>query len=533
MTLRTNYLQMKKEIYLVFLILTLTIGNGIGQITSLIRGPYLQLSTENSVYIRWRTDSVWDTKVNYGSSPDNLPAIVYNDSAVKEHIIQLTGLLNNTKYYYSIGSGTTPLQGDSSNYFWTHPPVGSTSPVRIWAIGDAGTNLPEQNRVRDAYYNYTGDTYTNVWLMLGDNAYPYGEDSDYQVNVFNNHYESMLKKTTAWTTAGNHEMYSSDAFAQTGPYFEIFTLPKNGEAGGISSLTEAYYSFNYANIHFACLESTTDSFRAAESNMLNWLKSDLAANTQHWTIVYFHHPPYSKGSHDSDTDMKLIEMRQNIVPVLESYGVDLVLTGHDHTYTRSHLIKGHFGLENTYDTTMLVNTGSEILSGKYFKSPPSYLGTVYVVCGVSGDAHHRTSPLWPHNAMHYSTNIQHGSMVIDVVNDTLNGKFLNDSNIISDQFTIVKHSFTSTSEFSEKYSHLKIFPNPAKSTITMQFTLSIKTDLVLRITNGMGQLIYMRELKKIAGEYNETIELSNYSRGIYFVEMITEKEHIYIKAVLN
>ena len=528
---------MKNEFYLALVILTLTLGEALGQMPLLTRGPYLQLSTENSVYIRWRTDSVCDAKVNYGNSPNNLTSIAYNDSAVTEHIIQLAGLLSNTKYYYSIGSGTTLLQGDSSNYFWTHPPVGSTSLVRIWAIGDAGTNLPEQNRVRDAYYNYTGDTYTNVWLMLGDNAYEFATDSDYQAGVFSNHYESMLKKTVAWATAGNHEIRTADSFNQTGPYYEIFTLPENGEVGGVSCNTEAYYSFNYANIHFVCLESATDLFRDSAGVMINWLKSDLAANTQHWTIVYFHHPPYSKGSHDSDTETELMEMRQNFVPVLESYGVDLVLTGHDHTYQRSHLIKGHYGLESTYDTTMLVNTGNEILSGKYFKSPPSFLGTVYLVCGVSGEAKHMTRPGWPHNAMYYSTNIQHGSMVIDVAGDTLNGKFLNDSNIISDQFTIVKQtmpdSSTSTLEFPEKNSHLKIFPNPANSSITVQFTLSIKTDLVLRLTNGIGQVIYMKELKKIAGEYNETIDLSKYSRGIYFVEMITEKEHIHKKAVLN
>ena len=55
-------------------------------------------------------------------------------------------------------------------------------------------------------------------------------------------------------------------------------------------------------------------------------------------IAYWHQPPYTKGTHDSDTEIMCIEMRQNIMPILEQYGVDLVLNGHSHGYERSYLI---------------------------------------------------------------------------------------------------------------------------------------------------------------------------------------------------
>ena len=51
--------------------------------------------------------------------------------------------------------------------------------------------------------------------------------------------------------------------------------------------------------------------------MWTWLHADLQANTADWTIAYWHHPPYSKGSHDSDDEDPLIEMRENFVPLLE------------------------------------------------------------------------------------------------------------------------------------------------------------------------------------------------------------------------
>ena len=55
--------------------------------------------------------------------------------------------------------------------------------------------------------------------------------------------------------------------------------------------------------------------------MLTWFELDLADTTQDWIIAYWHHPPYSKGSHDSDNpiglDPELVEMRENVVPILE------------------------------------------------------------------------------------------------------------------------------------------------------------------------------------------------------------------------
>ena len=155
-------------------------------------------------------------------------------------------------------------------------------------------------------------------------------------------YPEMLRKTVLWPAYGNHDGSAADAATNTGPYYDIFTLPKQAEAGGVASGTEAYYSFDYANIHFVELESY-ETDRSPTGPMLTWLQRDLAANTQPWVIVFFHHPPYSKGSHNSDTEIELIEMRQNALPILENFGVDLVLSGHSHSYERSFLLDSHYG----------------------------------------------------------------------------------------------------------------------------------------------------------------------------------------------
>ena len=89
--------------------------------------------------------------------------------------------------------------------------------------------------------------------------------------------------------------------------------------------------------------------------MYTWLNNDLMANTKKWTVCYFHHPPYSLGTHNSDTEFGMINMRQYYLPLLESYHGDLVLSGHSHVYERSYLLNGHYGLENTLTAGMIVN----------------------------------------------------------------------------------------------------------------------------------------------------------------------------------
>ena len=475
-----------------------TLASTSSSTVTVTRGPYLQQASTNSIFIRWRTNIATNSTVRFGTSATNLSISASNTTSSTEHIVQLTNLSPNTKYFYSIGSSTSVQAGDTGYYFYTHPTVGSTGPVRIWAIGDFGVGSTAQALVRDAYMNYSRNTHTNVWLWLGDNAYVSGLDNEYQTNVFNM-YPFQFRKWVCWPSTGNHDLYSANATSQTGAYFDSFTLPKNGEVGGVPSSTEAYYSFNYANIHFVCLESTDAPFRANGGAQLTWLANDLAANTQRWTIVYFHHPPYSKGSHDSDAEIELIEMRTNVVPILENYKVDLVLSGHSHAFERSYLLRGHFGNESTFNSsTMAVNAGSGASATPYIKSSPNFYGTVYAVCGVSGKISGTTTG-WPHNAMYYSTNSHYGSMIIDVVGDQLDCKFMSTSGTIRDQFTIQKSGNAPplSGEFASGLSRqlypsspifdLALFPNPVVYEATVQFNLDRPANILMEVYDMNGR----------------------------------------------
>lgn len=417
----------------------------------IVRGPYLQQGTPTSIVIRWRTDVPTDSAVKYGSAPGQLDRESKTKWKTTEHVIAIEGLSPSTKYHYAIGNAEKVLAGgDANHHFITSPPHGTRQPVRTWVIGDAGTasakgNVGLQAKVRDAYYKYTGARHTDVFLQLGDNAYSTGTDAEHQIAVFDM-YRDMLRKTVTWPTLGNHDAGSAASVTQSGVYYDIFTLPTLGQAGGMMSGTEAYYSFDYGNVHYLCLNSQ-DTDRSPNGAMATWIKHDLANTKQDWIIAYWHHPPYTKGSHDSNTERQLVEMRTNIVPILEANGVDLVLTGHSHSYERSFLLDGHYGTQDTLTAKMKLDggDGKPDGTGPYRKATLGkgvHEGAVYVVAGSSGkvsDKNEKSAKrgFLDHPAMLVSL-ARLGSMVLDVNGNRLDAIFLNEEGERLDYFTMIK-----------------------------------------------------------------------------------------------
>ncbi len=413
-------------------------------VPQLIRGPYLQVGTPRSIIIRWRTDLPDGSQVVCGTNLSSMTLTNNSGARVTEHQVLVTNLEPDTLYYYAVGSADRMLAGfDTTCYFRTHPLPGTPKPLHIWVIGDAGTKDANQQAVRNAFYTLNGTNFVDAWLQLGDNAYASGTDSEYQLAVFNM-YPSLLRRTVTWPTMGNHETYSTDANGLYA-YVNIFSMPTQGEAGGIASRTKLYYSYDVGMAHFICLDSMTSS-RAAAGPMATWLREDLAATTNRWLIAYWHHPPYSKGSHNSDTEAELIEMRQNLLPILEAGGVDLVLCGHSHSYERSYLLKGHYGLSTTLAAAMVLNGGSGRETngaGAYVKpenftgNPIGNQGAVYAVAGSSGQT---SGGSLNHPAMFISLNVL-GSMVLDITTNRLDAIFLRETGATNDWFTIIKTNY--------------------------------------------------------------------------------------------
>ncbi|HHO59610.1 MAG TPA: metallophosphoesterase family protein, partial [Thiotrichales bacterium] len=288
------------------LILILVIAYGIGRFTvvyidSLVvgeRAPYFQQQSDHSIVVRWTTERHSLGVVRYGEDPAYLEFLAIEASPEKDHSVKLTGLKPDTRYYYKVGDIDGFIETDLSLHWFTTSPVpGSKKATRIWAIGDSGEPGEVATQVRDAMYQWVsqhpreGRAPVDVWLALGDNAYRSGSNDQFQAALFDA-YPRLLRNTVLWPVYGNHD-------ARRWTYFRIFDLPEQAEAGGVASDTEHYYSFDYADVHFIVLDSQ-DGDTAADSEMLDWLRRDLAENRRNWVIAAFHHPPYTKGSHDSD-----------------------------------------------------------------------------------------------------------------------------------------------------------------------------------------------------------------------------------------
>jgi hypothetical protein len=431
-----------------------------------MRLPFLQKAAPTTMTVNWRTRDPGDTLIRYGQDPANLDQILTGTSApaplifttgpneiITDHSVTLSGLTPATKYFYQIASDNSPAPASDLEQFFTTPPLtGTPAKTRIWVLGDSGQPGQGVRDVKEAYLQFTADTPTDLWLMLGDNAYNSGTDSEYQRGLFDI-FPEILKNTPVWPTMGNHEGYS-------GKFYGIFELPTNGQSGGVPSGTEKYYSFDHGNIHFICLNS-----EETPPGMINWLKSDLQSTRADWLIAFFHHGAYTKGSHDSDRESKHFLMRQTFLPILEDYGVDLILSGHSHQYERSHLLNGHYFTSPTYraeehaldpgpgsplgitdrQTGIFKYTNDYAPYQKPLAAPNS--GQVSATVGASsklsgwsdtagGDRYALTHPN-PH-PVHLATLRALGSMIIDVEGHTLQAKYLDSNGQVRDHFEIQK-----------------------------------------------------------------------------------------------
>ena len=150
-------------------------------------------------------------------------------------------------------------------------------------------------------------------LMLGDNMYGGESAKDFQVK-FSNVYEDLLAgKVKFYAALGNH-----DQALQTN--YEHFNM--NGKE---------YYRLKKGNVAFYALNSNY-----MDGKQVKWLQEELAKDTSEWKVAFMHHPPYSSGGkHGSDE-----QLREIVEPIFVKYGVNVVLTGHDHFYERVKPQKG-------------------------------------------------------------------------------------------------------------------------------------------------------------------------------------------------
>ncbi len=401
------------------------------------RPVYLQLAAPDAMTLRWGTEQAAADTLFYGLVADKLDQRLSESSTTVSHKLRLKGLQADTRYYYRIQHQGQWLQ-PRAEWFVTSPVSGSARAARIWVMGDPGKSR-ERPQVIDAGLAWLKGhaqgraAYADVLLTTGDNAYASATNAEY-LREFFLPYAKVLKNIPLWAVYGNHD-------ARRWAFYKLFDQPLNGESGGLASHSKHYFSFNYGQAHFILLDNHHFDL-SPETAMTDWLVRDIKQTRQKWVIVLFHHPPYTGGTHDSDNEKdshgRMKRTRENLLPVLEKAGVDLVIAGHSHVYERSHLLRCHYGLSKSFSDGMIVDKGVVKAGIREYKKLASFdsgkTGTMYMVLGSSGEGNQRGTE---HPALPFAS-AKAGSVVLDIDGVALTSRYITANGRVEDIFRITK-----------------------------------------------------------------------------------------------
>ena len=179
--------------------------------------------------------------------------------------------------------------------------------VRFAVIGDNGTGEQPQYDVAAEMEAYENVVHYEFVVMMGDNIYGGHKPKDFE-RKFETPYKPLLDAGVKfYACLGNHD--NSDE-----------TLYKPFNMNG-----QRYYTFKKGDVQFFALDSNY-----MDPTQLDWIQQQLSGSSAKWKIAFFHHPLYSDGRfHGSD-----IDLRNQLMPIFEKYGVNVVMSGHDHVYER-------------------------------------------------------------------------------------------------------------------------------------------------------------------------------------------------------
>jgi hypothetical protein len=219
--------------------------------------------------------------------------------------------LGNSTYAQTVAKGTK-IAASASAPLKLSLPLKEGS-VRFAVMGDTGSGTDKQRQVADMMLRYRSAFPFDFVLMMGDNLYGSETAKDFQIK-FSDVYKPLLDNNVKFYAAlGNHDLPIQ-------VNYEYFNM--NGKE---------YYRFKKGNIAFYALNSTY-----MDKKQVQWLQGELAKDTSDWKIAFFHHPPYSSAAkHGSDK-----QLREVLEPIFIKYGMNVVLTGHDHVYERIKPQKG-------------------------------------------------------------------------------------------------------------------------------------------------------------------------------------------------
>ena len=282
-----------------------------------------------------------------------------NLSGYSSNQVTLDGLEPDTEYMYRFSNGDTVSEvktfktggtGDFSFFAAGDPQIGSGGPLNGKEGWDKTLNLlPEL------------DSSASFLLSLGDQVQAGKDEEEYDAYINREGFNGL----TLAPIIGNHD----DRGNAHEEHFKVSNVQNEGKSNAGSN-----YYYVYNNTLFICLNSNNKDYGEHKVT----IEKAIAENPNvKWRVVTFHHPPYTVARHA--LDKYITDMRSTLVPILKENKIDLVLNGHDHVYTRTHVMDG---------TKPII----EWENGEEGKAPNEYVnpkGIIYVTTNsASGSKHY-------------------------------------------------------------------------------------------------------------------------------------------------
>ena len=243
-----------------------------------------------------------------------------NKDGFSSNSVTLEGLEPDTEYMYRFSNGDTVSEVKTFK-------TGKTGDFSFFAAGDPQIGAGFEDEDEKGWDKTLKllpelDPSASFLLSLGD-----------QVNISDNErqYDAYINRDgfnglTLAPIIGNHDSGNH-------AYTEHFKVPNVQDEGTTKAGSNYYYVYN--NTLFICLNTNKADFAEHKAT----IEKAIAENPNvKWRVVTFHQPPYTVATHALDKDV--LNIRANLVPILKENKIDLVLNGHDHVYTRTHVMDG-------------------------------------------------------------------------------------------------------------------------------------------------------------------------------------------------
>jgi 3',5'-cyclic AMP phosphodiesterase CpdA len=328
-------------------------------VPAIVVQPYLQWITTTEATIRWETNFPCIGQVRWGLS-HKTDTLIDETEPRTHHEIKLTGLEPEMLYYYqtlSTASGEKVLPSHQGTLLET--PVSTlqtannpNTPFAFVVLSDVQTG----GSVPESIANAAWELRPNFTVIAGD-LVDNGNVKSQWTDEFFKPLKPLIERVPFYPVLGNHDLDSRH-------FYEYMSLPN----------PEYFYTFSFGNTQFFMLDTNRDVRPGTEQ--YQWLDRELAASTATWKVCVHHQPPFSSDD-DYGNDWKRPirqaslgdEKSKPLVALYDQYNVDLVWSGHIHSYERTWQIRNGQTVEKN--------------------------GTLYMITGGSGGPLERHGPFRP------------------------------------------------------------------------------------------------------------------------------------------